>query len=174
MNSTPPSPEANRQPASAAGLRAASGSDVRPKTRASDKSVRDRAVTVRLTNGQIVVENKTCGILFSFPAACWPDDSLSAHQRMWVNRLTPWWDMEQPQWSPTSQRLRDSCLAAIRKLFPTEQPLNDPSATVGRDASEGASAALPGNQSKTNGVLRHPNAALCDPAHGDAGKPKTL
>lgn len=157
MNSTPPSPEAIRQPASAAGLRAAQGSDVRPKTRASDKSVRDRAVTVKLAAGQIVVENKTCGILFSFPAACWPDDSLSAHQRMWVNRLTPWWDMEQSQWSPTSQRLRDSCLAAIRKLFPTEQPPTSPSQVGGRGKSVSCAAALPGNQSETNGVLRHPN-----------------
>ena len=42
-------------------------------------------------------------------------------------------------------------------LSPAEQPPNDPSETVGRDASEGASAALPGNQSETNGVLRQPN-----------------
>lgn len=82
-----------------------------------DKSVRDHAVNVKLVNGQVVVENKICGILFSFPAACWPDNSMSAHQRMWVERLTPWWDMEQPQWSPTAHRLRESCVKAITKLF---------------------------------------------------------
>ena len=90
------------------------GSDVRPKTRATDKSVRDAAVNVKLAQGQIIVENKINGVLFSFPAACWPDQS--AHQRMWVDRLTPWWDMEQPQWSPTSQRLRESVVRAINKL----------------------------------------------------------
>ena len=90
----------------------------------TEKSVRDRVTTAKRVDGQIIVANKTCGILFSFPAACWPDDSLSANQRMWVNRLTPWWDMEQPQWSPTSQRLRDSCLAAIRKLFAPDEASN--------------------------------------------------
>lgn len=80
------------------------------------KAVRDMPIKVTLKAGQIIVEQKLQGILFSFPAACWPDASQSAHQRMWVNRLTPWWDMEQPQWSPTSQRLRDACLTAINKL----------------------------------------------------------
>ena len=134
------------------------GSDVRPKTRASDKSVRDAAVNVKLALGQIVVENKINGVLFSFPAACWPDATMSAHQRMWIERLTPWWDMEQPQWSPTAHRLRESVVKAINKLFPTEQPLGTPLvATGGMRASEGALAAPPGNQSETNGVLRHPN-----------------
>lgn len=142
----------------------APGSDVRPKTRANDKSVRDRAVNVKLVQGQIVVENKTCGILFSFPAASWPDDSLSAYQRMWVNRLTPWWDMEQPQWSPTSQRLRDSCLEAIRKLFSVEQPPTSPSQVGGRGKGVIRAAALPGNQTETNGVPRHPNVEVSDPA----------
>ena len=87
------------------------------RRRASDKSVRDRAVNVRLTDGHIVVENKINGVLFSFPAAVWPDATMSAHQRMWVERLTPWWDMEQPQWSPTSQRLRESCVKAINNLL---------------------------------------------------------
>ena len=141
----------------AAALAPGSGSDVRPKTRATDKSVRDRAVTVKLSAGQIIVENKTCGIIFSFPAACWPDSTMSAHQRMWVERLTPWWDMEQPQWSPTSQRLRESCVKAINKLFPTEQLLTSPSQVGGRGKSVSCAAALPGNQSETNGVLRHPN-----------------
>jgi hypothetical protein len=85
--------------------------------KATDKYVRDLPTTARLVNGQVIVENKICGILFSFPAAVWPDKSMSAHQRIWVERLTPWWDMEQPQWSPTSQRLRESVVKAINKLF---------------------------------------------------------
>lgn len=105
----------------AAALAPGSGSAVRPKTRATDNSVRDAAVNVKLVAGQIVVENKLNGVLFSFPAACWPDSTMSAHQRMWVERLTPWWDMEQPQWSPTSHRLRESVVKAINKLFPNEQ-----------------------------------------------------
>ena len=106
---------------SAAALAPGSGSAVRPKTRATDKSVRDAAVNVKLVASQIVVENKINGVLFSFPAACWPDSTMSAHQRMWVERLTPWWDMEQPQWSPTSHRLRESVVKAINKLFLNEQ-----------------------------------------------------
>ena len=35
---------------------------------------------------------------------------------MWVERLTPWWDMELPQWSPTVHRLRESCVKAINNL----------------------------------------------------------
>ena len=87
------------------------------RRRATDKSVRALPTTAKLVAGQVVVENKTCGIIFSFPAAVWPDNTMSAHQRMWVERLTPWWDMEQPQWSPTSHRLRESAVKAINKLF---------------------------------------------------------
>ena len=137
--------------------RAAQGSDVRPKTRATDKSVRDAAVNVKLVLGQIVVENKINGVLFSFPAACWPDNTMSAHQRMWIERLTPWWDMEQPQWSPTSHRLRESVVKAINKLFPTAELLTSPSETVGRENAEAISAPPPGNQSETNDATRHPN-----------------
>ena len=42
-------------------------------------------------------------------------------------------------------------------ISPAEQPLNDPSATVGRDSSEGASAAPPGNSQTTSDELRHSN-----------------
>ena len=139
------------------GLAPVSCSAVRPKTRATDKSVRAAAVNVKLVAGQIVVENKLNGVLFSFPAACWPDSTMAAHQRMWVERLTPWWDMEQPQWSPTSQRLRESCVKAINKLFPTEQLLTSPSQVGGRGKRVICAAALPGNQSKTDGVTRQPN-----------------
>lgn len=144
-------------PDAMAAFAARTGSDVRPKTRARDKSVRDAAVDAKLVKGQIVVENKINGVLFSFPAAVWPDESMAAHQRMWVNRLTPWWDMEQPQWSPTSQRLRDSCLAAIRKLFPAEQPPTVPSEVGGLSKSASCAAALPGNSQTTDDVTRHPN-----------------
>ncbi|MGO9479066.1 MAG: hypothetical protein ACLP7I_14125, partial [Limisphaerales bacterium] len=37
----------------------------RPKTRASDKSVRDLPVNVKNKDGQIIAEQKTCGIVFS-------------------------------------------------------------------------------------------------------------
>lgn len=83
----------------------------------SDRSVRNLPVLVRRKNGQIIVEQKLQGVLFSFPAACWPPDSQSAHQRLWVARLTPWWDMELPQWSPTAHRLRESVVRAINKQF---------------------------------------------------------
>ena len=154
LNLTPAKRNCDGQPS----LAPATGSAGRPKTHTTDKSVRDRAVTVKLSMGQIVVENKTCGIIFSFPAACWPDQS--AHQRMWVDRLTPWWDMEQPQWSPTSQRLRESCVKAINKLFPTEQLLTSPSQVGGRGKRVICAAALPGNQSETDGVTRQPNVEV--------------
>ena len=91
------------------------------RRRSTDKSVRDRAVTAKLSVGQIIVENKINGVLFSFPAAVWPlhwNPTTTAIKRLeWVTRLTPWWDMEQPQWSPTSQRLRESCVKAINNLL---------------------------------------------------------
>lgn len=114
------------------------------RRRSIDKSVRDRAVKVKLVAGQIVVENKTCGILFSFPAACWRDQP--AWQRMWVARLTPWWDMEQPQWSPTSQRLRESCVKAINNLagIQTEQEgARGPQATPDVGGEVGLEPGLP-------------------------------
>jgi hypothetical protein len=97
---------------------------------------------VKLKLGQIVVEQPVCGIIFSFPAHCWPDEL--AHQRMWVDRLTPWWDMEQPQWSPTSHRLREKCLTAINNLL-ARIPLNDCLPTGSRSASEVALASAPEN-----------------------------
>ena len=128
--------------------------------RATDKSVRDAAVTVKLAAGQIVVENKLNGVLFSFPAAVWPGPEQSAYQRMWVQRLTPWWDMEQPQWSPTSQRLRESCVKAINKLFPAAQPPTSPSEVGGRGKIGRCAAVLPGNQSETSGMRPLPNTEL--------------
>ena len=56
---------------------------------ASDKSVRDLPLTAKLKDGQIVVEQQTCGIVFSFPAAVWPKDG--SKQWQWIERLTPWW-----------------------------------------------------------------------------------
>ncbi len=81
----------------------------------SDKSVRGAAVKTKLKLGQIIVEQPLNGIIFSFPSHCWPMES--AHQRMWIDRLTPWWDMELPQWSPTAHRMRESCVKAINKLL---------------------------------------------------------
>mgnify|MGYP001607890146 CR=1 FL=1 len=169
-------------PDAMAGFSARTGSDVRPKTRATDKSVRDAAVNVKLVLGQIVVENKINGVLFSFPAAVWPDATMSAHQRMWIERLTPWWDMEQPQWSPTSHRLRESVVKAINKLFPAAQLLTSPfpaaqsrtrpSVTEGRPKAE--AAALRRRESQTTDVTRHPNDTLCRPAGGAGGAQKEL
>ena len=82
---------------------------------ATDKTVRDVPVKVRLKVGQIIVEQKICGVLFSFPAAVWPQDAML--QRAWVMRLTPWWDIGAPDWSPQAQRLRDACRRGINTLL---------------------------------------------------------
>ena len=82
--------------------------------RVTDKSVRDMPTTAKLKAGQVIVENRLQGVVFSFPAASWPDDPM--HQREWVMRLTPWWDIGGIGWTPTAQRLRDACLRAINKL----------------------------------------------------------
>ena len=95
--------------------------------KATDKSVRENTTIAKMVNGLIVVENKKHGIIFSFPAAVWP--VLPPQQRAWVERLTPWWDMSQPDWSPLSHRLRESCVAAIniltRPVPKTANPLTD-------------------------------------------------
>ncbi len=127
----------------------------RPKTRASDKSVRDLPVNVKNKDGQIIAEQKTCGIVFSFPAAVWPKDA--SKQWQWIERLTPWWDAWIPDWTPQAQRLRESCVKAINKLFPTEQLPTSPSQVGGRGKRVICAAALPGNQSETDGVTRQPN-----------------
>lgn len=46
------------------------------------------------------------------------------------------------------------------EISPAEQPLNDPSETVGRAASEGVAAAPPGNSQTSDDVPRHPNDKL--------------
>lgn len=83
------------------------------------KTLKISKTTASLVEGQIIVKNGFYGILFSFPAACWPPNSEALHQRLWVERLTPWWDMEQPQGKPESQRLREACVQAINKLIAT-------------------------------------------------------
>lgn len=85
------------------------------KPTATDKSVRDMPVKAKLKVGQIIVEQKLCGVVFSFPAAVWPEGSWK--QSKWIERLTPWWDMDAPDWSPQAQRLRDACRNSINKLL---------------------------------------------------------
>jgi hypothetical protein len=84
------------------------------KPTATDKTVRDLPVKVKLKIGQIIAEQKLCGVVFSFPAVVWPDDPM--RQRAWIMRLTPWWDMAALDWTPQAQRLRESCLKAINNL----------------------------------------------------------
>ena len=83
--------------------------------RVTDKSVRDLPVKAKLKAGQISVEQSLCGIVFSFPAAVWPQGSWK--QAQWVERLTPWWDMDAPDWTAQCQRLRDACRGAINNLL---------------------------------------------------------
>ena len=89
----------------------------------TDKSVRDCPVTVQLTEGKIQVENKINGVLFTFPAACWPCHwNLATNQKTqmdWITRLTPWWDA--PEWTPRAQRLRESCVKAINQILAHDQ-----------------------------------------------------
>ena len=83
--------------------------------RAHDKSVRGNPVKAKLKLGQLTVENPLNGVMFGMPACAWPRDP--AKQRAWVERLTPWWDMDAPDWTPTAHRLRESCVKAINKTF---------------------------------------------------------
>ena len=133
------------------------------RRRASDKSVKAAAVNVKLVQGQIVVENKLNGVLFSFPAAVWPDSTMSAHQRMWIERLTPWWDMEQPQWSPTSQRLRESCVKAINNLL---VPLPLKPETTNGGMGEKLTRRTGVKSAHCERCVESLNAALCRPGVG--------
>lgn len=92
-----------------------------PRHAATDKSVREITVTAKLVAGDVRVECKRAGIIFGFPRAVWPSDSWT--QAQWIERLTPWWDMACPDWSPQAQRLRDSCRAAINRLSAPVQNL---------------------------------------------------
>jgi hypothetical protein len=109
------------------------------RIQASDKSVRDLPVKAKLKVGQIVVENSNCGILFSFPAAVWPKNKLQRLQ--WICRLTPWWDMTASDWTPQCQRLRESCIKAIDKLFErgasAPETANDPAMDASTENGEG-------------------------------------
>ena len=84
--------------------------------RSSDKTVNDAPVKVALKNGQIIVENKVNGVLFSFPSNAWPLHWNAQTQHLkrleWITRLTPFWD----DWSAQTERLRESCVKAINKL----------------------------------------------------------
>jgi hypothetical protein len=111
-----------QQPLAPAGLLA---------SRITDKTEKAAPVKVTLKNGQIIVENKTNGVLFSFPANAWPlhwNPQTQAMKRMeWITRLTPWWDA--PGWTPLAHRLRESCVKAINKLTApcskNREPLTD-------------------------------------------------
>lgn len=80
-----------------------------------DRSVRDLPLNVKLKSGQIIVEQGACGVAFSFPAVAWPNDV--AKQYLWIQRLTPWWDMDAPDWTPQARRLRESCVKAINSIL---------------------------------------------------------
>lgn len=88
--------------------------------RASNRNVDSLPVKSKLKEGQIVVEQNTCGIIFSFPAAVWPSEARK--QRDWIERLTPWWDMTMPDWTPQAHRLRESCVQAINNLTRPDGP----------------------------------------------------
>lgn len=84
-------------------------------------------VKTRLKAGQIVVEQTVCGVLFSFPAAVWP--RAARQQREWVERMTPFWEMSAPDWTPQAHRLREACVQAINELTAprseNREPLTD-------------------------------------------------
>lgn len=80
-----------------------------------DRSVRDLPLKAKVKDGQIIVEQGTCGIVFSFPSAVWPKDA--SKQWQWIERLTPWWDAWLPDWTPKAHRLRESCVKAINVLL---------------------------------------------------------
>ena len=101
--------------------------------RARDRSVDSLPVKTKVKVGQIIVEQPVCGIIFSFPAAVWP--SAAHKQRNWVERLTPWWDMDAPDWSPQAHRLRESCVKAINKLFECGAAAPETDDILKRDAS---------------------------------------
>jgi hypothetical protein len=84
------------------------------RRRGSDRSVDSLFVRAKEKCGQVSVEQPICGIVFSFPEAVWPKSPDK--QLAWVKRLTPWWDMDAPDWSPQAQRLRESCVKAINNL----------------------------------------------------------
>lgn len=148
MNSTHPSPEANRQPASAAGLRAAPGSGVRPKTRG-------------LPDGS---RCEVCGLVGPRSNMGWSsvqfDPADQFHVRLVENMPQPFKSLLRPGhkvgfWAHVDGHGCDS-----ETISPAEQPLNDPSETVGRAASEGVAAVPPGNSQTTDDVTRHPNDKL--------------
>ena len=71
----------------------------------------DFKVRVKVNAGQVVVSETTCGVVFGFPAAVWP--AAPDKQREWITRLTPWWDINLPGWTPQSYRLRERILSLI-------------------------------------------------------------
>lgn len=76
-------------------------------------------VKAKLKGGQIIVEQKICGIIFSFPKAVWPaNENL---KRLWVERLTPWWDINQPDRTPQAQRLREKCINEIERIIKNDK-----------------------------------------------------
>jgi hypothetical protein len=81
----------------------------------TDKSVRSFHIQARLIDNQIIVVKQAwMGCSFSFPAAEWPKDAWK--QKEWIERLTPWWDMDVPSWSPQATRMRESCMRAITEI----------------------------------------------------------
>lgn len=79
------------------------------------KSVRDFTITATVDRGQVVVRCRTAGIIFSFPAAVWPEKYFI--QAEWIRRLTPWWDEGSETWTPQAMRLRDACSIAVNRVI---------------------------------------------------------
>ena len=117
----------------------------RARRSARDRAVRDLPVKAKLRQGQIIVEQPICGIIFSLPAAVWPSDPRK--QLAWVTRLTPWWDMDAQDWTPQAHRLRESCLKAINNLKGAAVPGNrEHPATDGMNAT--SRSLLPNDQAE--------------------------
>jgi len=83
--------------------------------------LKDFRVRVKVKDGQVIVSEKVCGVVFSFPQAVWPSEYLD--QLSWVRRLTPWWDVTATDWTPQSARLREYCHREISKAI--NQQKND-------------------------------------------------
>ena len=81
-----------------------------------------------------------------------------------------WKKAEAAAFNAAMQKFGNEALQIIERFSPATELLTSPSETVGGDASEGASAPSPGNQTEADGVNRQPNARADLPRIEDANR----
>ncbi len=129
-----PLPTSDCNETAKASLRPATGSAVRP--------------VIRQSNGECGVDAPHVFDTTVLPPH--PDKRCRCGKQTWKKA-------EAAAYNAAMLKFGNEALQTIERFSPATEQRTSPSETVGGDASEGASAPSPGNQTETDGMNRQPN-----------------